>query len=428
MFDGNPYLTLPWAPSPATLQAFNRARAGYIPAHDPRVAMREPPASRTTDGDEGGEAAGTQGTDNGGESDGDDSDGDADDTDGEDEDDDGPGAGGVMAGLTDIELVVTDAAESVNVAETLRTGVADVLDKLQGGGVVASTAQGTALQTDFERDFFVRTHPVSFPHGTGRIPAGMSRECYAKLIVQRQMGRPLARGGEDVPLFLALFNVTQRHRVLTETRVRMAGTPADFARLDGVTAADASRVLDALARGMGARAGSARRLCAHVALMCGTCLTQPQPRATAAGTFGASLERVLDECDDPALARLLLSKARVATGKISGTPGAMSMFRNKMTAIAYALGTFTVFPTLNPLEMRSPEVMRLCGLGYEFDELGHPDDSRPDATTRNITVASHPAACAASFGAVVDALQEVGYGWKLKAPRQGEPDCLFGQV
>lgn len=225
--------------------------------------MRDPPAPQpTADGVEGVDECGDEGDveegddaaggvrdeERGAHEDGSDSDGDGGDSD-EEDDGDGPEAGGVMAGLTDVELVVNDATESVDVAETLRTGVASVLDTLQGGGVVASTAQGSALQSDFAADFFVRTHPVSFPHGTGKLPARMSRERYAKLIVQRQLGRPLARGGEDVPLFLALFNVTQRHRVLTETRVRMAGTPADFRRLDGVTARDASRVLTALARG-----------------------------------------------------------------------------------------------------------------------------------------------------------------------------------
>lgn len=174
-------------------------------------------------------------------------DGDADDVDGAGDDDADVPDGGIMTGLTDIELVVSESAAEVDVEATLRQGVREVLETLHGGGSVTSIAAGGALQSDYAADFFVKTHPMSFPHGTGAVPAGMSRERYATLLVQRQLGRPLQFGGEDVPLFLALFNVTQRHRVLSETRVRMAGTPADFAKLDRVTAADAERVMRALA-------------------------------------------------------------------------------------------------------------------------------------------------------------------------------------
>jgi hypothetical protein len=188
---------------------------------------------------------------------------------------------GVMAGLTDMEIAVSEEIVGVDVlAEQLRT-VAGVLETLvgddpspadegaaSGSGLgegdpiqrvdgpdaygrdqaIASVASDV-LDNDFDPMYFVRTHPMSFPHGTGHKPASMSLKYYARLLTERQIGRPAAEGGEDVPLTLTLFNVTQRHSVLEGTKNRMSGQRETFEQLDGITSADAASLLTAAARG-----------------------------------------------------------------------------------------------------------------------------------------------------------------------------------
>lgn len=163
-----------------------------------------------------------------------------------------------MAGLVDIEMVVppTATVDDVGVVQgravseaTRLPGSGAVSAEIQDEGVIASSSTGR-LASDFDPSFFVKTHPMSFPHGAGAVPQGMSLETYAKVLVERMVGRPAAEGGEDVMLILSLFNVLQRHDALRRTKARMRGTPSDFRKLDGMTDNDFDIVIKIVTKGM----------------------------------------------------------------------------------------------------------------------------------------------------------------------------------
>lgn len=140
------------------------------------------------------------------------------------------------------------------------------------------------------------------------------------------------------------------------------------------------------------------------------------------------MKSVIAECEKPELASLMLSLVNISAGNVVGTPASMRSFRGKLLAASIAFGPFTAFPTYNPSELHSPHVMKLGGRTYGFDELGMPNDDRPDSSTRHAIVASRPAACATFFQACMTAVRTQAYGWSLTAKRQTSSDCVFGQV
>lgn len=118
----------------------------------------------------------------------------------------------------------------------------------------------------------------------------------------------------------------------------------------------------------------------------------------------------------------------MSCGNIAGTPGSMRSFRSKLLSASYMFGSFTAFPTYNPSELHSEAVMAMGGVRFGYDPHGWPDASRPLSDKRHHIVASHPAACATYFGACIDAVQTVAYGWPVGESKQATTDCLFGQV
>lgn len=134
---------------------------------------------------------------------------------------------GIMAGLIDAEVVVEAGGPTPGIADMQEQSVWQTLDVIRNGGVIASCT-GSGLVSDFDPQHFVKTHPTSFPYGAGGVPKGMGLATYARILVERDIGRPADEGGENVMLQLALFNVLQRRTALAETRARMKGRPDDF--------------------------------------------------------------------------------------------------------------------------------------------------------------------------------------------------------
>lgn len=159
------------------------------------------------------------------------------------------GVSGVMAGLVDVEIVLPPVTPVGEVGAVREETVREALDVVRGGGVVATSTSGR-IASDFDPYYFVKTHPVSFPHGAGAVPKGMGLATYSRILVERMLGRPAAEGGEDVMLILSLFNVLQRHAALAETRGRMQGNPDDFVRLDALTDDDFARMYRAVSTGL----------------------------------------------------------------------------------------------------------------------------------------------------------------------------------
>ena len=167
-----------------------------------------------------------------------------------------------MASLREIEVSVSAADAALGLNDAKHATMRRAMEAIRGGGTVASIASGGGLATDFAPDYFVRSHPVSFPHGTGARPDKMSEEAYHRLLTERMIGRPTEEGGEDVLLGLCMFNVGQRHRVLSETRGRLLGDPRTFRELDAISSNDFKRVLAAFDRGACSIASAAAGLSA----------------------------------------------------------------------------------------------------------------------------------------------------------------------
>lgn len=155
----------------------------------------------------------------------------------------------MMSGVDEVEVAVTGAPVGLDVEAAQRDALGSAVGIIRAGGVLASSTASSGLVSDFDPMYFVRTHPVSFPHGTGAVPTGMTLKTYARILTERSIGRPDADGGEDVMLTLTMFNVVQRREVLSATRARIRGRPDDFRRLDNMTDDDFGRIFRACIAG-----------------------------------------------------------------------------------------------------------------------------------------------------------------------------------
>ena len=151
-------------------------------------------------------------------------------------------ADGIMAGIDEMEMAVTGAVMGLDIEAVQQTALGSALGVIRGGGVLASSMASSGLVSDFDPLYFVKTHPVSFPHGTGAVPVGMGLATYARILVERSIGRPDAEGGEDVMLVLTMFKILQRHQALSASRARIRGSPEDFRKLDAMTNDDFGRL------------------------------------------------------------------------------------------------------------------------------------------------------------------------------------------
>ena len=204
-------------------------------------------------------------------------------------------ADGMMAGLDEMEMVVTGAVMGVDVEAAQEQALGTALGVIRGGGVLASSLASSGLVSDFDPSFFVKTHPVSFPHGTGKVPKGMSLETYARILVERSVGRPSDEGGEDVMLILAMFNIIQRHQALSTSRAKIMGRPDDFMKLDAMTDDDLGRLYRACVVGESAPGlGGPCEVDAHLpTLSANQCGLPPlRPLRYARGSVAAGHRRV----------------------------------------------------------------------------------------------------------------------------------------
>ena len=165
-------------------------------------------------------------------------------------------ADGMMAGIDEMEIAVTGAVMGLDIEAVQQTALGSALGVIRGGGVLASSMASSGLVSDFDPLYFVKTHPVSFPHGTGAVPVGMGLATYARILVERSIGRPDAEGGEDVMLVLTMFNILQRHQALSASRARIRGSPEDFRKLDAMTNDDFGRLYRACVVGEWGSVGS----------------------------------------------------------------------------------------------------------------------------------------------------------------------------
>jgi len=265
---------------------------------------------------------------------------------------------------------------------------------IRPNGAIISTLGPHPPASDYDIDFFVKGHPHTFPNGTGSIPKGMTLKEYSRMIVHRY---PRTQYDHNIGLLADLFNVWQRHEVLTQSRVKFKLAPSMIDEIDNLSEEHVRKVMRIISDGL---VGPA---------------------------FGTAMEKL------PPSARTLLSAMKQVGGKVIGTPGSFLTLRSKMQAAWNVFGPYTIMINLCPYENNLVWVFEMAGEPYTFDALtGMPvamNGRQPPSTeTRAKVIAENPSACAHAFEAYLSAFKEVFMGWDEKEGRQTNPDCLFGKV
>jgi len=265
---------------------------------------------------------------------------------------------------------------------------------IKPNGAIISTLGPQLPASDYDVDFFVKGHPHTFPNGIGSIPKGMTLKEYSRMIVHRY---PRTQYDHNIGLLADLFNVWQRHEVLTQSRVKFKLAPSMIDEIDNLSEEHVRKVMRIISDGL---VGPA---------------------------FGVAMEKL------PPSARTLLSAMKQVGGKVIGTPGSFLTLRSKMQAAWNVFGPYTIMINLCPYENNMVWVFEMAGEAYTFDALtGKPVDMNgqkpPTAETRAKVIAENPAACAHAFEAYLSAFKKVFMGWDEKEGRQTNPDCLFGKV
>lgn len=256
-------------------------------------------------------------------------------------------------------------------------------------GSIISVLGPQAPVNDYDRDFFIKGHPHSFPNGVGSIPVGMSLKEYSKMILFRY---PREQYAQNIGLLADLFNVGQRHDVLTNSRIQLKLAPGMSEEINKLSEDNIRKVLEMQSSGM--------------------------PFATQ--------QKILQTL--PQAAKTLLGAMRRVGGKIIGTPGSFLSLRSKIQAAWNIFGPYTLMMNLCPYENNMIWVFELAGEPYLFDaKTGKPLKNLSKEERARI-VAANPVACAHAFKAYLDAFQKVFLGWEPGAERQTNADCLFGII
>ncbi len=308
------------------------------------------------------------------------------------ETDEADGDSTCMAGLDEVELQF-DTQPSFDVAQRMAATVGEAPDAatvLQSGGFLASTTAAGAPFKDYDPRWPLLVHPVSFRHGTGAYPKGMSLERWVRIMLLRH---PRAQYAQNVVFLLDMFNVVQRHAVNTQTTVQLNLTPSLLEDIGGLTAAQLGEAMQVVKAGLRGKALSDRL-------------------------------RSL-----PSGARALYDCFKFSSARVLGSPQSFMSLRSRVYGMWHAFGPFTSFLTINPSELNARLNFELAGHPYGVTgEFGAPDDGRPSQLERWRIVARNPVAAAEYFRLIIDAFCAVYMGWPIGSTRQLNPDCLYGVI
>jgi hypothetical protein len=282
-----------------------------------------------------------------------------------------------MEGLDDVDIQVST----------------DPLEETPGFRLNNSTIESTLGPNkpcnDYDKSFFVHGHPMSFPNGKGAIPEKMSLREYAKMILQRY---PRQQYAQSPGLLADLFNVLQRHDVLTQAGVQLRLSPDMIQQINSLTADQYKRVME----------------------------------LATAHTSGPALAAALTSL--PKGAKTLLSAMKTTGGRVTGSPQSFLALRSKIESLWNVFGPFTVMVNLCPFENNLTWVFQMAGKAYCFDARTGEPVNGPTAAERAKVVKENPVACAQGFNHYIRAFFRVFLGWDLEKGKQVDSDCLFGHV
>ena len=265
--------------------------------------------------------------------------------------------GGMMQGISDVDLQIDE------IPEAQAPGFA-----MKKDGSIVSVLGPQAPLNEYDRDFFVKGHPHTFPNGVGSMPDGMTLKEYSRMLLHRY---PREQYAQNIGLLADLFNVGQRHDVLTHSRIQLKLSPGMSEDINKLSEDDIKKVLELQGSSM--------------------------PFATQ--------EKILDSL--PAAAKTLLRAMRRVGGKVIGTPGSFLGLRSIMQAAWNVFGPYTLMMNLCPYENNMAWVFKLAGVEYFFDALTGKPLKNLTKEERARIIAANPAACAHAFKAYLDAFQKV---------------------
>eukprot|EP00878_Enallax_costatus_P013761 GHUV01014392.1.p1 GENE.GHUV01014392.1~~GHUV01014392.1.p1 ORF type:complete len:934 (+),score=171.54 GHUV01014392.1:683-3484(+) len=300
-------------------------------------------------------------------------------------------AGSEITGESDGVGAIDHEHEDVGENRSPDDLIADVLTgRAPDNAFIGVLAADAPPCPDFDRHFWIFTHPGAFPNGQGTYPEGMSFEWWAQRHLQR-WPRPLT--GQQPTLVLDMFNVRQRHAILRSAHTVMNSNPTLFRELAEMPEEEIKVALELF------------------------CMKRK------GHTYAQRL------ADAPARVAKLLRAIRTINVGVECTPSWYSGLRSRLIAHWHATGPLTVFPTFNCSELYSPACLELlgCKVTYDQQSFGMPHDM-PSVFERWRLVAANPVACAQYFDVFMHAVWEVLFGWPIGSPRQVNPNCLFGEV
>eukprot|EP00198_Chlamydomonas_reinhardtii_P004324 XP_001693660.1 predicted protein [Chlamydomonas reinhardtii] len=127
------------------------------------------------------------------------------------------------------------------------------------------------------------------------------------------------------------------------------------------------------------------------------------------------------------LVRALVTTMQRTAGRIDMTDAYYANAQSSLRFVNAAMGPPLLAFNINPADMHSGAAIVAAGEVVEFGDDGAP--ARVDTVTRRWQrVKENPHACKALLKAVVAAVMEVLFGWKMGARQQENPGCFCGVV
>ena len=256
------------------------------------------------------------------------------------------------------------------------------------GTLISALATCGSPCNDYDPMWLVHTHPNTFPHGKGGRPAGMSEADYFECIARRY---PPEQFAQNLSLLANMYDIKQRHAVLTQSGVEVRMRPQLIRQLDTLTEQDVNKILMAFTS-----------------------------RAS-----GSALQKSIEGISPPG--RMLLRSLKHTARRVEGTPQSFLSLRSKVLCATSVFGAYTLMLNLCPYELNSPWTFTLAGRAYRFDAMGRPEGRPPHIECMNI-IAANPLSCAEFLHAYFAAFCDVILGWPMHSKRQLRSNCLFGVI
>ena len=302
---------------------------------------------------------------------------------------------GPSTGVDAMQLIHSppSPADAVGVMQDACSDVPAAVNKLQKGQtlLVAMGGPGSQPLNEYAPEYPLLAYATRFNNGTGEKPEGMSMNEWTLLQLQRFAPSDDSLA-QDATFILSEFNMRCRRDVNHSVGVQCSLTPDAIEEIGNQM--------------------TPQQLAETVRIM-------------AKGARGAEYAKLVHTA--PPVVQKMLRAARSITARTLGSAAEAHSLRSRQMGVWEWYGPPSISLTLNPAAISTPQFFRLVAVPYGFDPDGAPN-LLPPALERWRLVSGSPVSDAQVFLAFLEAFFRVFLGWPPGAPRQADPNCLFGRV